>query len=378
MIPTFARLRSFAPLVLCLSLSSTRLIAQNSTPQPAQSKHLAADIPLEKRAALGIQRLQSWYNPSTGLYDSTGWWNAANAITALADYTRATNDQRYQDVFANTFALAQHTSAGFLNRYYDDEGWWALAWIDAYDLTHRPQYLQMADSIFNDMRGGWDDTCSGGIWWNKDRKYKNAIANELFLSVAAHLLLRAQADHQRAEYLRWAQREWLWFSRSGIINSSHQINDGLDAHCQNNHQTTWTYNQGVILGGLSELFRQTHDSALLDEANAIAAATLSNSPLVDAHGILHEPCEPDCGGDGTQFKGIFMRNLVLLQKVAPSPRYQQFILHNANSIWAGMHPRDYSIGTIWAPPYGSANASTQSSGCDALVAAVSVARSMGP
>ena len=79
---------------------------------------------------------------------------------------------------------------GFLNKYYDDEGWWALAWIDAYDLTHEKRYLAMSQSIFDDMAGGWDEACCGGIWWSKDRKYKNEIANELFLSVAAHLANR--------------------------------------------------------------------------------------------------------------------------------------------------------------------------------------------
>ena len=347
-----------------------------ASPQTTDSLNSAA--PYKQRAALGIQHLQSWYNSSTGLYNSTGWWNTANAITTLADYTRATGDETYKSVFENTFTAAQHTSHGFLNKYYDDEGWWALAWIDVYDLTHRKQYLRMADSIFEDMAGGWDGTCSGGIWWSKDRKYKNAIANELFLSVAAHLLLRATNDNQRAGYLSWAQREWQWFSHSGMINSSHQVNDGLNAQCQTNRQTTWTYNQGVILGGLSELYRQTHDSTLLDQANAIAVATFANPALVDAHGILHDPCEPNCGGDGTQFKGIFVRNLALLQKIAPSHPYAHFILTNADSIWAGMHPPEYSIGTIWTAPYGTLNASTQSSGGDALIAAISLGSQGSP
>lgn len=360
-------------LLLCAVITASFFAWPQSTDQSSQ-----VTAHYKQAASLGIQHLQSWYNPSTGLYNSTGWWNAANAIATLADYTRATGDNQYENVFANTFTAAQHTSPGFLNKYYDDEGWWALSWINAYDLTGRRQYLQMADSIFNDMAKGWDDTCSGGIWWSKDRKYKNAIANELFLSVAAHLLSRATDEKQKAEYLSWAQREVQWFSRSGMINSSHQINDGLDAHCRNNHQTVWTYNQGVILGGLSELYKQTREPALLNEASEIAGATLSNPSLVDSHGILHDPCEPNCGGDGTQFKGIFVRNLAMLQRLSPSPSYEKFILANADSISAGMHPPGYGIGTAWAAPYGSINASTQSSGEDTLVAAAFLGTSLHP
>ena len=355
--------RTFA--LLCAFL----IAAFGVRPQGTDSTS-AADISYRQRAALGVQRLQSWYDPATGLYRTTGWWNSANALTTLADYSRVTGDKQYESVFPNVLSAAQHTGPGFLNNFYDDEGWWALAWIDAYDLTHQQQYLQMAVSIFDDMAKGWDDTCSGGIWWSKDRKYKNAIANELFLSIAAHLAKRSKNQKQRAQYLEWAQREWQWFSHTGMINSSHQINDGLDAKCANNHQTTWSYNQGVILGGLSEFYKLTHERALLSEADAIAAATLLNSTLTDARGILHDPCEPDCGGDGTQFKGIFVRNLALLYKVAPSPRYKAFVLANADSIWNGMPPPEYGIGTIWVAPHGTINASTQSSGDDTLVSAV--------
>ncbi len=325
-----------------------------------------------QRAALGVERLQSWFDPATGLYSTTGWWNSANSITTLADYSRVTTDKQYEGVFPEVFSAAQHKGPGFLNRFYDDEGWWALAWIDVYDLTHQHRYLQMAASIFDDMTKGWDDTCSGGIWWSKDRKYKNAIANELFLSVAADLAARASNSELRAQYLDWARREWQWFLHTGLINSSHQINDGLDARCVNNHQTTWSYNQGVILGGLAELYSQTHERALLEDADDIAAATLANPTLVDAHGILHDSCEPDCGSDGTQFKGIFVRNLTKLSRVAPSPQFVRFILTNADSIWSGMRQADYGIGVIWAAPWGKINASTQSSGDDALVSAASV------
>jgi len=41
-------------------------------------------------------------------------------------------------------------------------------------------------------------------------------------------------------------------------------------------------------------------------------------------------------------------------------------------VWKGMRQSKYEIGTSWSPPYGDANASTQSSGVDALVAAAAL------
>ena len=213
-----------------------------------------------------VLTLQTWYNPSTGLYMTTGWWNSANAITVLVDYARVSESTEYNPVFANTFTAAQKTSPGFLNNFYDDEGWWALAWIDAYDLTRNKDYLLMAESIFADMAAAWDNTCGGGIWWSKDRNYKNAIANELFLSVAAHLANRTSGS-TRSQYLVWGNREWKWFQTSGMINAKSLVNDGLTKgsgeiaapSCTNNAKTTWTYNQGVVLGGLVELMAANHD-----------------------------------------------------------------------------------------------------------------------
>jgi len=328
---------------------------------------------IQHRAAVAIDGLESWYDQRTGLYRTTGWWNSANAITTLADYSKFAHTRAFNSVFTNTFKAAQKTHLGFINDYYDDEGWWALAWIAAYDQTHHEQFLKMAQSIFSDMTGGWNDTCDGGIWWSKKQHYKNAVANELFLSVAAHLAARAASARQRSDYLAWANREWQWFKRSGMINRQHLVNDGLNAHCINNGGTTWTYNQGVVLGGLAELYFLDGNRALLAEANAIASAALSDSALVDKDGVLHEPCEPKCGADGTQFKGIFVRNLEELHSIAGSPQYKNFIVINADSIWNGARPPDYHLGLIWAAPYGEADASTQSSAADALVAAMQIA-----
>ncbi|MGA9720649.1 MAG: glycoside hydrolase family 76 protein [Acidobacteriaceae bacterium] len=334
----------------------------SKTPPPAQ---------IQKQTLSGIDKLQTWYTQSSGLYQTTGWWNSANALTMLADYSLVAHTGSYTSVFANSFQQAQKTNSGFLNNYYDDEGWWALAWIGAYDLTHTQQYLDMASSIFTDMSGGWDATCGGGIWWSKDKTYKNAIANELFLSVAAHLANRV-APADRANYLAWANKEWTWFQQSGMINSQNLINDGLNlTTCKNNGQNTWTYNQGVVLGGLVELNRAQHSPQLLETARTIADAALTH--LTDSNGVLHDTCEPNCGADGVQFKGIFARNLMALNVVVSNQRYATFAVTNAESVWNQSRDAGNAFGQVWSGPFDAENAGSQSSALDAFVAAYAAA-----
>jgi predicted alpha-1,6-mannanase (GH76 family) len=296
----------------------------------------------------------------------------------LVDYARISGRAaEYQPTLANTFVAAQKIKPGFINKFYDDEGWGALAWVDAYDLTGDARYLSMAESIFMDMAGGWDDACGGGIWWSKDRQYKNAIANELFLSVAAHLANRTQRQ-ERQHYLEWSRRELRWFRSSGMINAQDFINDGLvkaagqvsSTVFTNNGQTTWTYNQGVILGGLAELSADGHRDATLKLARGIARAAIKH--LADSEGVLHDPCEPKCGDDGGQFKGIFMRNLTYLFVVSPGSDFAAFIQGNADAIWKNARSPEDQLAERWSGPYMPADAGAQSSALDALVGAATL------
>jgi predicted alpha-1,6-mannanase (GH76 family) len=327
-----------------------------------------------ERAGTTVKTMQSWYDASTGLYKTTGWWNSANATTVLVDYSRVSGSKEYLPVLANTFVAAQNKFPGFINEYFDDEGWWALAWIDAYDVTGNKAYLAMGESIFADMAAAWDDTCSGGIWWSRDKKYKNAIANELFLSVAAHLANRVPA--KKAEYAKWADREWTWFAATGMINARGLVNDGLKIDpatksCTNNGHKTWSYNQGVVLGGLAEMAKFHDDGAAPAAAKKIALAAIGG--LVDKDGVMHDGCEPaKCGADATQFKGIFARNLGELDRAYPDEVYKAFLAVNADAVWTKARGSAGDLGVEWAGPYAGADASTTSSGLDVLVAAARV------
>jgi len=320
------------------------------------------------RAAAGVAALLQWYHPCTGQWESTGWWNAANALTAVIRYMRLTGDQSHLEVIQTTFTAAQLKHPGFRNRFFDDNEWWALAWLAAYDLTADDQYLAAARAIFASVLGGWDATCGGGLWWNEDRRYKNAITNELFLTLAALLHQRTPGDQL---YLDWALREWEWLRGSGMIAPEGLVNDGLTTECANNQGTTWTYNQGVILGGLAALHEITGDQGYLRQAEAIADAALR--ALTSPRGILAEPREPfGRDGDHTQFKGIFVRYLHELCQHTGNPAYRAFLLANADSVWDNARNPANQFGVRWAGPFDTADASRQSSAVEALIAAAAL------
>lgn len=363
-----SRLGLCALVLACIAASAGSASTGSTDANPASGARYA------KEAGLGVQALQTAYVPASGLYARpSGWWNSANAITVLVDYSRVTRSKQYVPAIANTFKKANKANgtSNFFNDYDDDEGWWALAWIDAYDLTHKQAYLKMAETIFANIAAEWEPaTCGGGVWWKKPNEYKNAIANELFLSVAASL---ANRTHGRAStfYLNWAHKEWSWFKASGMINAQNLVNDGLTstnpAACTNNGRTTWSYNQGVILGGLVELSKADHDPALLAQADAIAKAAMT-SIVVD--GVLTESAVS--GDDAPQFKGVFVRNLTALYRAKPDAAYKTFIEVNADSILMNDQGSKHEFGAQWHGPFDSFDATRQSSALDVLVSAAAI------
>lgn len=404
------------------------------------------------RVAQVIQLVGLW----DALRDTLRWWDTANAITAVIDYMLVTGDRSYLEnpvdntfndgpntwrpkpgittldwVGAATHAAVQFvanqanpslpppplgpgghafpgwadpgavfigdikvSNTNFIDQYYDDNAWWALAWIRAYDLTGDKKYLTQAETIFNDMKGGWDGVCDGGIYWQKNKQsldgktpYKNAIANELFICVAASLSRRLPDS---GSHLDTANSAWNWFS-SKYINNTFLINDALGLQgntwsCTNlQTKPVWTYNHGVILGALCELYaasQLTNDSSpqLLDKAVNIADALL-RQPVFKGDdkregisgvkdGILTEYTDVSTSPvDNSLFKGIFMRNLGYLYKFRPLARYRSFIVNNAQS--ALNHARNGSdqFGGNWSGPFDKADFVRQTAAVDLLNAA---------
>ncbi|KAH8063614.1 glycosyl hydrolase [Aureococcus anophagefferens] len=264
--------------------------------------------------------------------------------------------------------------------------------VRAYEAAGDAAYLDRAAKIFADLAvHAWDDACGGGVWWSYAKSYKNAITNELFFAMAMKLHGAAGPDVVVAgrTYLDWGRATWAWFEHSGLVNGADLVNDGLvsagaDPSCANNGQQVWSYNQGVVLGGLADLYKETRNSTLLDAGLAIATAA-TEALAWNGTAILAESCDgPDLNGcdlDQEQFKGIFARYVMYFALTlerstmgayaAGARDLRAWAATNAAAIWGD--DRDASdLSGLWAGPFaasrGGPGAIMQASAADALLA----------
>jgi predicted alpha-1,6-mannanase (GH76 family) len=425
----------------------------------------------DTKAASAAARLQLMWNSSEDLFDSVGgctsvtapagncWWWSANELNAMIDFIwqeQAVSGPAFPGWYAYESDISQtfnqyadgcepSPSNGctglFTNDgYFDDAGWWGLTWLNAYNLIGNTNYLYMAENIFSWIAAnGWDQVCEGGVWqYDKNGAQKDAIANELFFELAARL----NRTTGNATYLDYAQDEWTWIQNSLIVaepqntlatpaeisnpNSTLLVSDTTNSTRGTTTETTsyckpaatqkWTYDQGVILGALHDMYKISGSASYLAPAQAIAntvetdqqeavnqpVGPWSDPALVSLHGVgslgtLSEPCQssgdwPDnCAVTGShnyflQFKGIFMRNLACLsQDAAGDPSYQSFITDNAATVFQDDQntTTDFNVGAdlnlfgflwdnngnLWpGTETAELNEATQGSALDALIA----------
>ncbi|MBA5223920.1 glycoside hydrolase family 76 protein [Streptomyces griseoaurantiacus] len=314
--------------------------------------------PAPSRARAAADALMASYHVNEGWWRSS-WWNSAVALTAVVDFSRRTGDHEYDWAVARTFEQnrgvfpaggrsSDPIEGHFISRAVDDAGWWAIAWLDAYDLTHERRYLDEAVTIASYLHTFWDTgTCGGGIYWNRERTYKNAVTNGLYLWITAALHQRLPGD------TLWGSRASTaadWYLGSGLIGSSSLVNDGLTDACANNGQTVWSYNQGLAIGAFTQMWRSTGEARYLSTARRLADAALSSSRLT-REGVLTEVCDTGtstCDDNQKQFKGVFVRHLADLADATRSPAYRSYLRTQADSIWTADRDPLNRLGQRWA------------------------------
>jgi mannan endo-1,6-alpha-mannosidase len=257
----------------------------------------------------------------------------------MIDYYHYTGDSSYNDVVSQGLLFQVGPDNDYMppnqtkDEGNDDQGFWGMAAMLAAETNFpnppkdQPQWLALAQAVFNEMASRWDETsCGGGLRWqifpfNNGFNYKNSIANGCFFNLGARLA-RYTGNQTYAD---WATRIWNWEQSIGLIDADYNIFDGASdtENCTIVDKLQWTYNAGIYLHGAAHLFNftsATAPGAASDLWKSRTSALLKSSDIFFSNSIMQEQaCENNnvCDTDQLSFKAYFTGWLASTSILAP-------------------------------------------------------------
>ncbi len=205
------------------------------------------------------------------------WWEAGATFGTMVEYWYYTNDTSYNPTVEAALLSQVGTDDDFMPENQtktegnDDQGFWGMAAMSAAEMgfvnpaSDEPQWLALAQAVFNDMASRWDtSTCGGGLrWqiftWNEGYTYKNSIANGCFFNIGARLAKYTG----NATYAEWAEKTWDWVQAIGLMSDTYQVYDGTSdtENCSSIDHVQFTYNQGIYLFGAAIMYNYVRPSS---------------------------------------------------------------------------------------------------------------------
>lgn len=222
----------------------------------------------------------------------------------------------------------------FVNNYYDDMAWLALA-------THRLENLaqdsrrarsrrnaRIRQTLTLQFDSASTDDLGGGTFWSKKRDFKNTPAT-------APVALYYARTGQQAK----AQRLVDWLNAVLFDESAGLYLDGARLNAAGGvvvEGSVYTYNQGPVLGALLELGGQANLARAAALVGAVSQRlTVGGRPVIRGEG----------GGDGGLFTGILVRYLALAARDERLPAgiratARNLVTGTAEAFWAGRTEKD--------------------------------------
>jgi predicted alpha-1,6-mannanase (GH76 family) len=187
--------------------------------------------------------------PAQRAFGPWNYWWQAHVLDCLVDaYIRAPEPRRRVRVAMFVNSIRLRNGSGWLNDYYDDMAWLALAlqraerWVG---VRRRGAVGALADAL----RSGWTDDSGGGIWWRLRDKYDEDFKNAPTNGPAAILFARVR-DPRGYDAGGWIERH-LVDPQTGLVwDGVHLSGDGGIREIET---ARYTYCQGVYLGACLEL-----------------------------------------------------------------------------------------------------------------------------
>jgi len=157
------------------------------------------------------------------------------------------------------------------DKYYDDNAWLVITFLEAYETTHDPRYLARANETLRFVLSGWDEHGGGGIWWHQGHKdgTKNACSNG---PAAVGCLRLAKFREGDAAALVDQARKIVAWTVSALQAEDGLFDDRKVVATGEVKRGKLTYNSALMLRALLGLYRTTGTKEYLEQAQRIAKA----------------------------------------------------------------------------------------------------------
>lgn len=264
-------------------------------------------------------------------------WGYSQAMAGALDLARVTGDYREFTVLARNLENYRSPKGGYApdtshhqgigDRYYDDNAWLGLNFIQAYSQTGNREYLQKAREVFDFLKTGM--VPGGGLLWkeNAERPTYNtcAIGPAIELALRLHMATSPNPHDTNTEYFQTAQRldnlmETHLRISEGPLKGLYADNIGVDFTRRSND--IWSYNQGTPIGADVLFYRVTGDAAYLHRAQETATASMR-----------YFGAEDRLWGHPPAFNAIWLRNLLQLEAQDPNPAFRDVLSTYLERAW---------------------------------------------
>lgn len=213
-------------------------------------------------------------NPHSWLWPLCALVQAANEMDALSGKQEQLTpvvkaiDQYYSD--KQPVAYQDYvTSERLSSRFYDDNQWIAIAYLDAYNRTKHAPYLKKAIMVYDYMVTGIDAKAGGGLYWKEgDFSTKNTCSNGPAILVA----LQLYKITKEKKYLETALSVYDWTNKT-LRSPEGLFYDAIKIPSLEIDRKFYTYNAGAMLQANALLFNITHNQKYLKEAQQISKAS---------------------------------------------------------------------------------------------------------
>lgn len=221
----------------------------------------------------------------------------------------------------------------FVNSYYDDMAWLALATLRLEELAKesrkpgRRRNANVRKRLTLQLDSASTDDLGGGTFWSKERDFKNTPAT----APVALYYARTGNTAKAQGLLNWLDAKLFDPAQCLYLDGLRLSPSGEEVV----ESTVYTYNQGPVLGALLEL----GGAASLERA-AVLVDAVARQLTVPAEGFPNGVLRCDGTGDGGLFTGILSRYLALAavdgrlteQTRATAAR---LVTDTAEAFWAG-------------------------------------------